>query len=126
MEQLFSCSIFTVIIEALSHDLSLRDLIELGDAIGQDSVSSGWELGMSCVVDVVEVIHYEFDLIFVGDGSSEGLELELLHLLRFTVTDRFDHGIEVFLVLRRDVDWLLIGVLVTWTSSWITDSKVSR
>lgn len=77
---------------------------------------------MSCVVYIVEIIHDKFDLIFVCDGGGEGLELKLLHLLSFSVTDRFDDGIEVLLVLRRDVDWLLIRVLMTWTSSWITDS----
>jgi hypothetical protein len=58
----------------------------------------------------------------MGNGGSEGLELELLHLLSFSITNRFDNGIEVLLVLRRDIDWLLIRVLMAWTSNWITDS----
>ena len=62
----------------------------------------------------------------MGNGGSEGLELELLHLLSFSITNGFDNGIEVLLVLRRDVDWLLIRVLMAWTSNWITDSQVSR
>ena len=87
MEEFFSSSVLSIVIKAFSDDFLLRNLVELTDPVSQNSVSSRWEFGVSIVVDVVKVIHNELDLIFVGQGCSECLELKLLDLLCFTVAD---------------------------------------
>ena len=71
---------------------------------------------MGCVVYVVQVTYHKLHLILVSDGSCESLERQLFNLLGFAIGDGLDNGIKVFLVLRNDVNWLTIGVIVAYHS----------
>lgn len=100
MEELLSCAVFTIVVEAFRHHFSLGDLVKLRDSVGKDSISGSWKLGVGGVVHVVEVVHHELHLVLVGNGGGECLELELLDLLRLAITDGFNDCIKIFLILR--------------------------
>ncbi len=117
MQQLLPGSVFAIVVKALSHHLLLGDLVQLADSIGQDPVSGRGELGVSRVVHVVEVSYDELNLVLVSDCGSEGLELKLLHLLSFAVRNGFYDCVEVFLILRKYVDWLAVRIVVA--NGWL-------
>ena len=73
---------------------------------------------MSRIVDVVEIIHHEFDLVFVGDSRCKGLELKLFDLLGFAVTNTLDDSIKILLLLIMEVGAHLVRV-----PSWISHTK---
>ena len=52
----------------------------------------------------------------MSNGSGESLEGQLFNLLGFSIGNGLDNGIKVFLVLRNDVNWLTIGVIVAYNS----------
>lgn len=54
---------------------------------------------MSGVINVVQVIHNELNLVLVGNGSGESLELQFLNLLGFAVTDTLNDGIKILCIL---------------------------
>ena len=119
MEEFLSSSVLAIIVEPLCHHFSLGYLIQLRDTVGQDSIPGCWELWVGCVVYVVQVTYDKLHLVLVSDGSGESLEGQLFDLLGFAIRDWLDNGIKVFLVLRNNIDWLTIGVIVTYHSFWL-------
>ena len=97
MQKFLTSSILTIIIKTFGYHIFLGDLVQLANTISQDSVSSGRKSLMRRVIDIVEIVHHEFYLVLVGDGSGESLELQFLDLLDFSITYAFDdctQGIE--------------------------------
>jgi hypothetical protein len=87
MQKLFTCSILSVIVESLSNDLPLRYLIQLADSVGQYSISCSRKLGVSGIADIIKIVNYKLNLVFMGDRRSESLDLKSFHLVSFSVAD---------------------------------------
>lgn len=100
IQELLTGSVLAIIVETLSNDLTLRDLIKLTDTVGEDAVPCCGKLRVLRVVHIIQVINDKSHLLLVRDGSSKSLELELLDALRVSVTDGLNDSIQLFLLLR--------------------------
>lgn len=76
---------------------------------------------MSCIVHIIQVVHHEFDLVFVGDCSCECLELQFLDLLNLAVTDTLNYCVKILSVFRKD----LFGSTVCVTLNVFADAELA-